>query len=260
MDTKDTVLKVSVIISFILMLFLNASSFLLAINGKTMSEVSISYPNLFTPANYTFSIWSMIYLLLMIYAIFQLGIFGNVSTVKDTLHKSRIAFIITSLLNCSWIIAWHYDYLAFSVMIIMTILVTLKIFSKMIRADYLTIKEKIFIRLPFSIYYGWITILAVSNILALLDSIRWEGWGISEISWVVINIVIITAFAVYRTIRNRDIAYSFTIIWAYIGMLVRQLAKSELNGEYPLAITAIIVGIIALSISNCYLIITRRKK
>ena len=57
MEKKNTnlPLKLFAVITFIIMVTVNALSALLPINGITPGEVSDSYPNLFAPAGITFS-------------------------------------------------------------------------------------------------------------------------------------------------------------------------------------------------------------
>ena len=39
-------------------------------NGKTVGDLSAEYNNLFTPASYAFSIWGLIFLMLMVFGIY----------------------------------------------------------------------------------------------------------------------------------------------------------------------------------------------
>ena len=57
--------------AFVLVLAMNTLSNVLPLNSQTMPEISAKYPSLFTPAGFTFSIWGVIYLGLMIFVIYQ---------------------------------------------------------------------------------------------------------------------------------------------------------------------------------------------
>lgn len=52
-------------------IFINYLSNTGFMNNTTIGEVSNNYSSLFTPAGYTFSIWGIIYLLLLAFAIYQ---------------------------------------------------------------------------------------------------------------------------------------------------------------------------------------------
>jgi hypothetical protein len=59
------------IVLFAIMVVMNYLANALPLNDKTTGELSDSYPNLFVPAGITFSIWGIIYLLILGYCILQ---------------------------------------------------------------------------------------------------------------------------------------------------------------------------------------------
>ena len=56
------------------MIVMNYLANALPLNNKTTGELSDSFPNLFVPAGITFSIWGIIYILLLVYTIVQFKI------------------------------------------------------------------------------------------------------------------------------------------------------------------------------------------
>ena len=81
---------------------------------------------------------------------------------------------------------------------------------------------KWFVHTPFSIYLGWITVATIANVTALLVSIGWDGFGISEVFWTVGMIFIATLIGQKMLNSRGDIAYSLVIIWAFIGIILKQ--------------------------------------
>ncbi|MGO1368662.1 MAG: tryptophan-rich sensory protein, partial [Senegalia sp. (in: firmicutes)] len=146
-----TWIKVSVIITYIAMIATNALANILPINGLTTGEVSDSFENLFAPAGLTFSIWGLIYLLLGLYSLYQAGLFRDNNRRVKLLNSVGIIFSISSIANAAWIFSWHYKVLSLSILLMLVILISLITIVKKIN------KEKLFISLPFSIYFGWIT-------------------------------------------------------------------------------------------------------
>ncbi|MBK7809280.1 MAG: hypothetical protein IPJ51_23795 [Saprospiraceae bacterium] len=59
------------IISVVVALTLNFLAVSLPLNNKTTGELSDAYPNYFVPAGFTFSIWGIIYLLLIAFMLYQ---------------------------------------------------------------------------------------------------------------------------------------------------------------------------------------------
>ena len=262
MENKSTVLKIITAVSFLVMIIMNILAIAIPINQMTTGEISGLYPNLFTPSSYTFSVWGLIYLFLALFTIYQLDLFKkNLDLIKPEVYNQvRILFIISSLLNAGWIIAWHYDYIALSLMFIFIILMCLNIICKALSTEELTNREKLLIRLPFSIYFGWITVATIANIMILLVSIRWNGLEIFEAIKIMIILALVFCIVTYSTFKNKDIAYCFTVIWAYVGILVKHTSETELNGQYPQIILTVIVCIVLFVVEAGYLYIHLLKK
>ena len=69
MITRKSVRRYNVLslLSFLVMVGVNALANILPINGISTGAISDSYPNLFAPAGFTFAIWGVIYLLLGVF-------------------------------------------------------------------------------------------------------------------------------------------------------------------------------------------------
>ncbi len=169
MNTK--LLKISTLISYVVMVTVNALAMWLPIAGKQTGEISDSYPNLFAPAGYAFSIWGLIYILLGVYAVYQL------QQEKDEL-MARInrLFIINGFLNAAWIFSWHYDVIWLSVVIMGGLLYTLIRIADILRVSNLTKKENWLVRLPFNVYFGWITVATIANVTVFFGQPWLEGF------------------------------------------------------------------------------------
>ena len=70
-STLVRTLQIINVFALMLTLTINALANILPINGMNTGELSALYPSLFTPAGFTFSIWSVIYLLLIGFVIVQ---------------------------------------------------------------------------------------------------------------------------------------------------------------------------------------------
>ena len=71
MQKNKLSLKLTNLIFLLLTIFVNFLANYLPINGLNSGEVSDFYQNPFTPAGFTFSIWGLIYTLLIIFIIYQ---------------------------------------------------------------------------------------------------------------------------------------------------------------------------------------------
>ncbi len=166
-------IKVFVALTYLAMIVVNFLANALLINNRSTGVISDAYPNLFAPAGLIFSIWGLIYLLLLGYVLYQFTSFGMKLGQKNEalLRRVNMLFIISSLANIFWIFAWHYDYIFLSVIIMLVLLIFLIKIADIVRVEKITKQEKLFISLPFSVYFGWITVVMIANITILLVSL-----------------------------------------------------------------------------------------
>lgn len=254
-------IRTLVVVSFLVMVIVNALANILAINGVTTGRVSDSYPNLFAPAGLTFAIWGLIYLLLAGYTLYQLGLFQNNNAAPrvELFGKVGFLFSVSSLANAAWIFAWHYHRIALSMLLMIVILVSLILIVQEINKQKLSLRERIFIRLPFSVYFGWITVATIANATVLLVSLGWNGWGISESAWAVLIITVGLIIGMATTYLNEDVAYGLVIIWAYVGILIKHTSANGFGGQYPSVIAAVIISLVFLFILESYMVILRKR-
>ena len=227
-------IKASTIVAYIVMIVTNSLAILLPIGGRSTGQVSENYSNLFAPAGYAFSIWGLIYTLLGIYVIYQFQKKKNNLT-----EKINKIFIVNALLNASWIFAWHYDVIWLSVIIMLGLLLTLIKIADILKSNSLTSEEKWFIKLPFSVYFGWITVATIANITVFLVYLKWNGFGIPESYWTVIVLLVGMLIGSWRTLKDRAIPYILVFIWAYGAILFKHLSVSGFNGQYPNIISTV---------------------
>lgn len=230
---------------FILVIATNALANILPINGYNTGQISGFYPNYFVPAGFTFSIWGIIYLLLLNYSIsftyftVRKNAFPEIKKYLDAITPY---YWVTCILNASWILAWHYLQAGLSVLIMLAFLYCLiKIFILMqefangIKPLYLFL-----LKTPFSVYIGWISVATIANITALLVSFKWNGFGIDPIYWTLVMITIAIVLSAYFIIQYKNIAYPLVVIWALWGIKASQGTKSSLINQLT------VVGILAL--------------
>lgn len=251
-----------VVLAYLAMIGTNALANILPINGITTGEVSDSYPNLFAPAGLTFSIWGVIYFLLAGYAVYQLVVVqkGKRPPSADWLKKIGILFILSSLADISWILAWHYRFIGLSTILIASLLVCLILINQSITQTHLSKLDKIFIRLPFSIYFGWITVATIANVTTLLVDWNWNGWGLSGETWTIIILIVGVLIGITTMLTNKDIVYGLTLLWAYFGIGYKHLSASGFDGDYPLIIATVAGTMVALAASGIYLLVLRKKR
>lgn len=252
METASrTPIKILIALSYLVMIAANGAANALPLNGRRTGDVSDAYPSLFTPAGVTFSIWGVIYLLLGAHVLYQLGLFRDrPDTAADTalLNRVGLLFALSSLTNTAWIFAWHYDLIPLSAVLLITIFVLLAMIVTTVRRANLTGRRRWFIGVPFSVYFGWSTVAVVANITVLLVYLKWDGFGIADSTWAVAIILVAMGIGTATMLRNRDVAYGLVLIWAYIGILIRQ--TSDLAGQYPMIIAAVVASLLVYLVAE----------
>lgn len=244
---NNTILKILVALGYTAVIVVNYLANALPIGGVTTGEASDNLSNLFTPSGITFSIWGLIYLLLLGYTMYQ---FGIAQVVTPDIEKSNTSirryFIINAFANISWIFAWHYGVIWLSVIMMILLLTTLIKIADIVNKQHLTGKDNFFIRLPFSVYYGWITVATIANFTAFLVSIQWNGFGISETVWTCLILLVGLVIGVQRMNKDRNSAYGLVIVWAYSGILLKHLSTSGFDSKYPSIIGTVLVCLVVL--------------
>jgi hypothetical protein len=259
--TKSLIIKVFVAVTYLAMVTVNFMANYLPINGVTSGQVSDSYPNLFAPAGITFSIWGLIYVLLGVYAFYQLGCLEKKKTKNwfKLTDKIGLYFIISSLANILWIFSWHYGFIGLSFLWIIIILISLIKIADILRKEKLSSGERSFIFIPFSVYFGWITVAVIANITVFLVSLGWNGFGVSENFWTILILIVSAIIGLWRMFKDKSIFYGLVFIWAYLGIFIKN-SNLDLNRMKNLDIMmATVVCVIAFLIAIPLLCDKKRK-
>jgi len=249
---KLTTLRVSNILSTVVMFVLNMLSARGLINNTTPGELSDKIPNLFVPSGLTFSIWGLIYILLFLFAGYQAR--GLVKTVVDDVaYLKRIGwlFVLSNMANSCWIFAWHYELvplsLAFMILLLSSLLAIYLRLGIGLHGETSHRKERVFFHIPFSVYLGWITVATVANVTSVLVWAGVEPYTHSAVLWTIFVIFVATLITSLMLIRRRDVAFGLVIIWALAGIVVKRLDPSyfvELTVASSAGLAAIAVCIL----------------
>lgn len=221
---------------FVATVLVNALSNVLPLNGRTAGEISDSLPSYFTPAGYTFSIWSLIYLSLLAYAVYQL-----LPAQRERPFQSKIGwlFVANGIANSGWIFAWHFGLYTLSVLIMIVILLTLiAIYVRLGNGrpgQNVSTTERYLVQFPFSLYMGWITVATIANIASVSAYLGWNGFGIPGPTWSAIMMGTAVIVAGLLLVNRRDFAYAGVLVWALFGI---RAAYTDISLIATTAVTA----------------------
>ena len=189
----------------------------LPINGLNTGEISDRFEIYFVPAGYVFSIWFIIYVGLIAYAVYQV-----LPGSKDNLRLDRAAgwLLLASAANIAWIFFWHYLLFGWSLVAMTILLLSLiNVYTQLeIGRSAADPGEFWLARVPISIYLGWISVATIANVTQVLYYFDWSGWGIPDAVWATIMLGVGTLLGWIMALTRKDIAYLGVLIWAFIGI------------------------------------------
>ena len=222
------------LVSFGFVLVMNGVATALPLGGLSVGEVSRRYDTLFAPIDFTFGIWGLIYLGLAVYSFTQLA--ANTSVIRGITPW----FIFANILNGSWIIAWRLELLWLSALILAVLLFTLFKINQITTAKRTDFASTLSVRLPFAIYFGWVTVATIANISSLLVQLGFEeGLGLSAQSWTVVILVVAVLIGSATALVNSSPGYSLVLVWAFWGIYSRHMSETEWDQQYPNIILAV---------------------
>lgn len=237
---NDTLRQFLVISGLGMVLTVNGLANGLPINGLRTADVTQGLEVLFSPAAYVFAVWGAIYSFQAAYVVYQ----ALPSQKENPLHR-RIApwYLLISLANTTWIFLWHYQQFTLSNVAMITLLVGLIMLYRLTRVggERPTRAQQWLLRVPFSLYLAWITVATIVNVTQWLNWIQWGRFGLSDLTWGLTMLVIATVIESAMAWRFRDIAYVSVIVWAFIGIAVRQAET------LPMAVTAGVMAVVVVA-------------
>jgi translocator protein len=243
--TKDLVRSLANFVALAATITVNGLANALPINGQTTGEISDRFDVYFVPAGYVFSIWGLIYLGLTAFAIYQLL---PAQRQSPRLRRVGWLFVLSSLANITWILLWHYNQFALTVVVMLVLLGSLiGIYERLgIGRQPTSGVERWVVDLPFSIYLGWVSVATIANITSALEAAGWNGWGIAEPVWAVIMLVVGAVLAVVMGLLRRDYAFMGVVVWAFVGIAIKQSDTALVaNPAWVLAAAVLAAAVLA---------------
>jgi translocator protein len=236
--------QLGVLITTVVTVVTNVLANALPIAGRTTAEVSDAYPTLVTPAGYVFSIWGVIYLGLVGYAVWQAL---PTRAANDRVRAVALPIVVANVANALWIVAWHNLWIGTSLVLMLVLLASLIAVYRGLRDPRGTARsrqpsrgERLWARGTFSVYLGWITVATVANVSAYLVQLGWDGGFVPAEVWGAFVLLVATYLGMRLLHHYRDLAYAAVLVWAFVGITVAQ------RSVWVVAATAV-VGVLALA-------------
>lgn len=243
------VLAIANLLAFLAVVVINYLAVSLPIAWNTTWALSDLYPNLFTPAGITFSIWGLIYLSLFWFVVWQIVDLYKKQSNGIT-KKIWIWFVISCLANISWIFSWHYKQVLLSVVIMLIFLIVLSVISYKVEMwkKLWTRWDKLLVQIPFSLYLWWISVAIIANISAWLVNMWWGARGASDIFWTITVIIVAALLALLSLYKKYNVIFALVVIWAFIGIIIKRVAVDPVYASGIIWTLGVCIAVISAGI------------
>jgi hypothetical protein len=245
---KNTLRQILVVLVILGTITVNVLANALPINGQNTGQISDRFQVYFVPAGYVFSIWGIIYIALLAYMIYQLL---PAQKENPRLQATGWWVVLGGLANSIWIFLWHYNQFigtlgAMLILLASLIAVYLRLGTGLTKVST---GETWAVRVPFSIYLGWISVATIANFSDVLDFIGWNRWGFSNGTWMIAILAVVVLLAGAMNFLRRDVAYAAVLLWALAGIAV----KFPAQGIITIAIW-VAFALVALTLAAAFLV------
>lgn len=220
-----------------------------ALGGTPIAQAAggalASDSTLIAPAVPAFSIWSVIYLGLAAYAVWQ-----ALPSVRHNPRQRLLGYPIAAslVLNAAWILSVQAGLLAVSVGVIVLLLAVLAVtFRRVVRTQSESWVEAIVVDGVVGLYLGWVCVATAANIAAALTAAGFTGWGVSADAWAVLVLAVAGAVGVALAVAGRGrfgptASLGWGLVWVAVARTSGDLVS---NTAAVTAIVAVIAVVLA---------------
>ena len=237
-----------------MLIVVNVISQALPLNNQTNASISNRYNTYFTPAGFAFSIWGLIWLGLIGFAVYQLL---PAQRHNMALRRLTVPFVVSCLGNIGWIFAFQYNQFALSVVAITMLLLALIVIFVQLNAAQAAHSPattgngwRWLVRIPFSVYLGWVIVATIADVALTLVAADWHGGPLPEAYWSVLMLLVGGVLGAVFLIRYRDTALVLVFVWAYIAIVSKQSDSSVVAGTAAVLTVLFLIGIVATWIAG----------
>jgi hypothetical protein len=245
--SKDTVRQITNALAIAGTIVMNILANALPLNGQFTGDISDRFKVFFVPAGYVFSIWGLIYIGLLAFAVYQ-----ALPARRQDAALRRIGYLpaLNGIANVAWLFFWHYNLFGWTLVAMLLILASLLAIylrAGIGRTPVASQAERWCVRVPFSVYLGWITVATIANVTDVLSLTTWSGWGLAPEMWAVLLLAVAVLIALAMAVTRSDAAYILVLTWAFAGIGVKQAAAPLVaNAGWAAAATTALFAVWAL--------------
>lgn len=224
---SDRLLQFLVPCATVLMMVFNWLAATGILGGINTGEVSAKYPVVITPPGYAFAVWSVIYMGMIAFTLYQ-----ALPSRAETFRPVRMLYLVSCVLNALWLYLWALELMALCLITIVGLLVSLALINLRLPSAagagvYWLSKA------PFGIYFGWVTAATILNASIALKAAGVDLGADGNVAAGAALMVVAGAIGLFVRFSTKNYFYPIGIGWA---MLTIALGRS---GTKPVALAAV---------------------
>lgn len=194
-----------------------------------------------TPAGWAFSIWSVIFVGVLIFAGYQ-----ALPCARGQRYDVLAApFIVANLLTGLWQFPWLTGNFRLAAVVIVGILASLIwLYIRLDRIEMTNI-ERWTLGVPTSLYLAWLCVATALNITVALVAAGWEGSPV----WPPLLVLVVAGIGSALLWRTGDVAFAAVLVWAFVAIYAANVPSPA--GAPGLA-AALGAGILAFAVTVAF--------
>lgn len=197
------------------------------------------------PGTTAFSIWSVIYVGLIAYAVWQ-----ALPAQRESARQRSMGWLaaLSMLLNAGWLLVVQAGSVWASVVVMAALLTTLVLILERVMATPSSSRlETILVDGTFGLYLGWVTVAAIANVVAAVKTSEPGDLGLGATGWSVVLLVVAAAIAVGFAVHTGgrvsiNLAMAWGLAWIAVARWDGPLEDSTVA---PVAAGAAVVALLA---------------
>lgn len=214
---------------------------------------------LIAPGGPAFGIWSVIYVGLLAYAVWQF-LPGQRTDVR---HR-RVGYPVAAslVLNAAWILSIQFDMLWLSVPVIVVLLVVLVYaFGQCLEYPPKNVVDGIVTDGTVGLYLGWVIVATAANVTAALVAAGFDGWGIPPETWAVIVVAVAGLVGGALAVWDRGrIAPTLSLCWGLAWIAIARLTDAPGSTVTGVAAIIAVVAVLVATVTTRVAAELRRRR
>ncbi len=218
------------------------------LGDQSMRAITERYDNAFVPAGWAFSIWGIIYLAFIAYAVVGLLPKMRSQTLFD---RTAMPLALVNLLASAWIIAFKAEIMGLSQGIIMAMVVLGALGYREVYRTRREGKVSGWALVPWSLFLAWVCVATIAQTTISFVAAGWDGAPLDGATWASIMMVVALVLCVALSFVHRDFVIPVVFGWALLALwdANRGVAATGTSADVALA-SAVVAFAVAFMLAS----------